>query len=306
MEINIENETTEEFGFDYNKLITTVVEGAIEYINCPYETIVNVTIVDDEAIRNINKEYRKIDKATDVLSFPMVEYEIPGDFKALEEDEYNDCFDPDSGQLILGDIIISKDKVLAQSEEYGHSAYRELGFLVAHSMFHLFGYDHMEEKERIEMEGLQKELLDKLGITRDKDFDSTIKLSKIDADNEVLILKAKNAMNNAYAPYSKYKVGAAIATKTGQIFTGCNIENVSYGATICAERCAALKAISEGYKEFTKIAIVSSSKDFTYPCGICRQFLAEFGTDIKFVLSNNKGEIKEKMLKELLPEAFNM
>ena len=306
MEINIENETTQQFGFDYEKLITTVVEGAIEYIHCPYETIVNVTIVDDETIREINKEYRQIDKATDVLSFPMIEYETPGDFNVLEKDEYMDCFDPDSGQLILGDIIISKDKVLKQSEEYGHSVYRELSFLVAHSMFHLFGYDHMEEDERIEMEKLQKDLLCSLGITRDKDFDSTIKSSRVEIDNETLILAAKKAMNNAYAPYSNFKVGAAIATKTGQIFTGCNIENVSYGATICAERCAAIKAVSEGYREFTKIAIVSSSNDFTYPCGICRQFLAEFGIDIKFVLSNNKGEIKEKMLKELLPEAFNM
>lgn len=306
MEINIENETIEQFGFDYENLITEVVEGAIEFINCPYETIVNVTIVDDEAIRQINKEYRQIDKATDVLSFPMLEYENPGDFDFLEEDEYNDCFDPDSGELVLGDIIISKDKVLTQAEEYGHSVYRELSFLVAHSMFHLFGYDHMEDDERIVMEKLQKELLDKLGITRDKDFDSTIKSSKIDVDNKILILSAKSVMNNAYAPYSNFKVGAAVATKTGQIFTGCNIENASYGATICAERCAVMKAISEGYKEFTKIAIVSSSNDFTYPCGICRQFLVEFGNDIKFVLSNKNGEIKEIMLKELLPEAFNM
>lgn len=306
MEINIENETEEQFGFDYEELIRKVAEGAISYAKCPYETIVNVTIVDNAAIKEINRDYRQIDSATDVLSFPMIEYTVPGEFDMLEEDVYNDCFDPDSGQLILGDIIISKDKVLEQAREYGHSVFRELGFLVAHSMFHLFGYDHMDDDERMEMEGLQRSLLDSLGITRDAEFDSTIKLSRTDIDNETLILAAKSAMDKAYAPYSKYKVGAAVVTGTGQIFTGCNVENVSFGATICAERCAVIKAVSEGYTEFFKIAIVSSSGEFTYPCGICRQFLAEFGTDTVFVLSNNKGEIKEKMLKELLPEAFNM
>ena len=91
-----------------------------------------------------------------------------------------------------------------------------------------------------------------------------------------LIDKAHEAMKNAYSPYSGFKVGAAILTKDGKIFTGCNVENASYGATICAERCAATKAVSEGSNEFTAIAIVSSSDKFTYPCGICRQFLSEF------------------------------
>lgn len=306
MEINIENETDELFGFDYEKLICDVVNASIDYVKCPYEAVVNVTIVDNEAIHTINKEHRNIDKATDVLSFPMVNYETAGDFSILDGDEYNDCFDPDSGELILGDIVISKDKVILQAEEYGHSTKRELGFLVAHSMLHLFGYDHMEADEQSEMEKMQKELLLSLGITRDTDFNSEIKSSKADIDNMDLILEAKKAMNNAYSPYSQFKVGAAIATKTGQIFTGCNVENASYGATICAERCAAVKSISEGCKDFVKIAIVSSSGDFTYPCGICRQFLSEFNENLIVILSNNKGETKEIALKNLLPEAFNM
>lgn len=125
-------------------------------------------------------------------------------------------------------------------------------------------------------------------------------------ENEVLITYAKKAMGNAYAPYSQFYVGAALLTTDGEIFTGCNVENASYGASICAERCAALKAISEGYTSFEKIAIVSSSGELTYPCGICRQFLAEFMEDGSVVLEDKNGEIIEHSLSELIPYAFNL
>lgn len=95
-------------------------------------------------------------------------------------------------------------------------------------------------------------------------------------ERQILIDKAKEAMFNAYSPYSKFQVGAAILTEDGRIFTGCNIENSSYGATICAERTAAVKAVSEGAIHFKAIAIVCSSKEFAFPCGICRQFVGEF------------------------------
>ena len=123
-------------------------------------------------------------------------------------------------------------------------------------------------------------------------------------DNETLISYAKKAMGNAYAPYSGFSVGAALLTTEGEIFTGCNVENASYGATICAERCAAMKAISEGYTAFEKIAIVSSSDDFTFPCGICRQFLSEFMEDGFVVLCDASGTIREFSMDELLPYAF--
>lgn len=125
----------------------------------------------------------------------------------------------------------------------------------------------------------------------------------IDLDYSNLIAKAKEAMNNAYTKYSNFNVGAALLTKSGKIYTGCNIENSSYGATICAERVAFSKAISEGEREFEAISIVSSSGDYTYPCGICRQFMSEWGTDLKLVFDNGK-ESKVYTLKELLPEAF--
>ena len=125
-------------------------------------------------------------------------------------------------------------------------------------------------------------------------------------NNNELIDIAKRAMTFAYAPYSNFKVGAAILTDDGRVFTGCNVENSSYGGTICAERCAAVKAISEGAKGFNKIAIVSLSDDYTYPCGMCRQFLNEFSNDMTVIMCNASGMIKEEYLSALLPEAFNL
>lgn len=123
-------------------------------------------------------------------------------------------------------------------------------------------------------------------------------------DNNILIDRAKEAMGNAYVPYSKFKVGAALLTLEGKIYTGCNIENASYGATNCAERTAIFKAISEGERNFDKIAIVSSLNNETFPCGICRQVLSEFMPDGKVVLINNNNEIKEYLVTELLPYRF--
>ncbi len=122
-------------------------------------------------------------------------------------------------------------------------------------------------------------------------------------DDEILLAQAKEAMEKAYVKYSNFKVGAALLAKSGKIYTGCNIENASYGATICAERVAFAKAISEGEKEFEAIAIVGSGGDFTYPCGICRQFMSEFGLDLKLIFEDGEN-IKMYTLSQLLPEAF--
>ena len=126
-------------------------------------------------------------------------------------------------------------------------------------------------------------------------------------DTRELLNKAKETMNNAYAPYSHFKVGAAILTEEGLVYTGCNVENASYGATICAERTAAVKAVSEGYIKFSKVAIVSSEGTYTYPCGVCRQFLSEFMTkDSVIIVEDEKEGIKEIPFKELLPLSFSL
>ena len=115
----------------------------------------------------MNREHRGIDRPTDVLSFPNVDYETPADFSGIE-DSIEDYFDPESGELCLGDIVISVDKVLEQAKEYGHSPKREYAFLIAHSMLHLLGYDHMEPEEAAVMEHKQEEILNRLGITRNE------------------------------------------------------------------------------------------------------------------------------------------
>ncbi len=146
------------------ELAKRVIEAAADYVGCPYETEVNLLLTMDAEIQEMNQEFREIDRATDVLSFPMIDYEAPAEFDFLETAV--DAFHPESGELMLGDIVISKEKVLAQAEEYGHSIEREYAFLIAHSMLHLFGYDHMEDAERIVMEEKQREILMQLGITR--------------------------------------------------------------------------------------------------------------------------------------------
>lgn len=120
-----------------------------------------------------------------------------------------------------------------------------------------------------------------------------------------LINYAKEAMKNSYSPYSKFAVGSALLTKGGKVYLGCNIENASYGATNCAERTAIFKAVSEGEREFEMIAIVSNSHEYTYPCGICRQVLAEFMPKGEIILYDEK-EIKTMKVEELLPYAFSL
>lgn len=124
-------------------------------------------------------------------------------------------------------------------------------------------------------------------------------------DDHELSRLAADAMKNSYSPYSKFKVGAALITDKG-VYTGCNIENSSYGATVCAERTAAFKAVSEGAHRFNKIAIMCSSGEPAYPCGICRQVLSEFADkDFEVILQNGKDGIVTYKLNELLPFAFN-
>ena len=120
---------------------------------------------DNETIHKTNLEYRQIDRATDVLSFPMVDFPAPADYSVLEDDD--SCFDPESGELLLGDIMISIPKAVEQAEAYGHSVKREYAFLVAHSMLHLLGYAHMVDEERIVMEQKQEKALQQLQIGRD-------------------------------------------------------------------------------------------------------------------------------------------
>lgn len=164
MTLNFEYETKIPLECDYKEIITKVIKKSIHYESCPYEVEVNCVLTDNEEIRIINQEYRSIDSPTDVLSFPMIDYQTPSDFANLVESYDN--FNPDTKELLLGDIVISVEKVIEQSNMYGHSMERELAFLTAHSMLHLFGYDHMVDEERVVMEKKQEEILSLLGYTR--------------------------------------------------------------------------------------------------------------------------------------------
>lgn len=161
------NETKITFPFDAEEIAKTVIKEALENEGCPYEVIVDILLTDDQGIHAMNKQFREIDRPTDVLSFPNVDYENPADFSQIESRQ-EDYFDPESGELCLGDIVISIERVYEQAREYGHSPLREYAFLIAHSMLHLLGYDHMEQTDAAVMEQKQEEILDRLGITRNR------------------------------------------------------------------------------------------------------------------------------------------
>ena len=147
MDVLFENNTNEEINY---KLIEKVISEALRYEGVNDNTEVSVTIVDNEEIRKINNKFRNIDRATDVLSFPLIDFD-------------NESLPDDGSKIYLGDIIISIERAKEQAKEYGHSIDREIGFLTAHSMLHLLGYDHMVPEEEKEMFAKQEEILNNLG-----------------------------------------------------------------------------------------------------------------------------------------------
>lgn len=166
MTVYFENESPVTFPFDGRKVAADVAEAALDELGCPYEAEFSLTLTTEEEIQNINREQRGIDAPTDVLSFPMTGYGMAGDFAFLENEQV-DCFHPESGELMLGDIVISAERVFAQAREYGHSVLREYAFLITHSILHLVGFDHIDPSDADRMEQKQEQILQKLGITRE-------------------------------------------------------------------------------------------------------------------------------------------
>lgn len=153
--------------FNPEELCEKLLRHILMTYECEYEASVNLYFVDEEEIQQVNEEYRQIPKVTDVLSFPNLNFEEPGDFSFLDTEGDFDSFDPESGELLLGDIMICYKRMCEQATEYGHSLLRECAFLITHSLLHLLGYDHMEVHEREEMEALQKRFLQELSLGRD-------------------------------------------------------------------------------------------------------------------------------------------
>lgn len=150
--------------FDYEKTAEDVILFTLEHEKFPFEAEISLLLTDDEGIRQFNRDYRQTDRATDVLSFPMIHYETAGDFANLEQDADN--FNPDTGEAVLGDIIISVPAVVRQAESYGHQRLREYAFLIVHSMLHLLGYDHMTKEDAAVMEPKQAKILEEMHILR--------------------------------------------------------------------------------------------------------------------------------------------
>ena len=146
---------------EMRELVRCAVKASLDYMDFPSKSEISVMFVDNEKIRALNAEHRGIDRATDVLSFPMFEYDEEGEII----EEYLD-FSPE-GEMLLGDIVISLERAFEQAQEYGHSFEREIGFLTVHSMLHLFGYDHMCPEDEEEMFGYQADILNSINLTRD-------------------------------------------------------------------------------------------------------------------------------------------
>lgn len=164
MTITVENHSRQTFDFPYEELAGQVITAVLDFEEFPYEAEVSLMLTELGEIHEINRVHRGIDRATDVLSFPMLEYPAPGDFSQMEESF--GYFHPDTGEAMLGDIVLCVDKVKEQAMEYGHSVRREYAFLIVHSMLHLLGYDHMTEEEALVMEEKQEQILEVLKISR--------------------------------------------------------------------------------------------------------------------------------------------
>ncbi|MBN1777471.1 MAG: cytidine deaminase [Clostridiales bacterium] len=267
--------------------------AAVESLTLPCG--VYLTLVNDEHMRQINKIHRGIDESTDVLSFPTVNYPqgvTASGAAELIKQEYSD----DEKVYILGEIFISYEHVRSQAELYRHSTSRELCFLLAHGIYHCFGYDHEQPNTQTRMRNMEEKALELAGIPRDE-------MPLCEPTDEELVALAKEAMYKSYSPYSRFKVGACVLSEGGRVFTGTNIENASYGLTICAERSAIFKAVGEGVKDFKAIAITAENAP-PWPCGACRQVLNEFAPDIRVLIAWGKDQTDEAKLSALLPHGF--
>lgn len=250
---------------------------------------VGLILTDNAAIAEINREQRGIDRPTDVLSFPSTGF--PGGTARDNPGRLRRELDAQTRCMHLGDIIISLPRAQEQAVEYGHSLVREMVFLFVHGTLHLMGYDHETDTDRAHMRAMEETIMEKTGISREL----------TDADFE-LIEGAREAMRKAYAPYSKYKVGACLRAADGRMFKGCNVENASFGLSLCAERNAMTTGVTEGMEGVEAIAIAAEGS-MPYPCGACRQFLREFAKDAR-VLMVSGDRIEVSSLQALLPDSF--
>lgn len=248
---------------------------------------INLRITDEAGIRETNRDWRGVDSVTDVLSFPMMDY-VPGQVLTNALLRKSLLYNPEEGAYELGDVVLCAQRVAEQAAEYGHGLRREATYLLAHGIYHLMGYDHENGEDKRRMRDMEEKALDAMDAG---------------GRDEELLRASRQARERAYAPYSGFKVGAALLSKSGAVYTGCNVENISYGLTCCAERTALFKAVSEGDTTFDAIAI-SAQGTPPWPCGACRQALSEFAPQLKVLITWDDGKTDSAKLSELLPHSF--
>ena len=275
----LEVNNTLEINLDkYEKLFTNLANKTFKVLKLNDNFIISVTFVDKETIHKINKDYRGIDRPTDVISFAFLDdknEKIIGDIPT------------DLGELYICYEVADENRL-----NYNNSIEREICFLFVHGLLHLLGYDHMVEEDEKEMFSLQDEIFK----------------GEILMDKEKLIDEAIKARKNSYSPYSKFKVGAVVLTNDNKLYYGANIENSSYPLAMCAERNALFNAYSNGVRKDDIIAlcIVADCKRPVSPCGACRQVISELcNKDTKIILTNLKKEVKEVTIDDLLPYSFD-
>ncbi len=263
-------------------------KACFQVIGLKKPATLSLSLTDGPGIREVNREWRNKDEATDVLSFPSMTLS-PQSLYDENSAQALAAYDSEAKAIYLGDILINVDRAREQAQAYHHPFFREMTYLFVHGVFHLLGYDHMLKEDQQAMREQEEKALNTA-------------FPKQTSDEQLLKL-AREARQSAYVPYSRYRVGAALLAKDGRVYTGCNIENASFGLTNCAERTAVFKAVSEGNKDFTTIAIAADNTA-PWPCGACRQVMSEFAPNLRVLVTWEDGQVEETTLSKLLPHSF--
>jgi len=266
--IEIVNKTKE--SFLTKRKIQKIVELVLREEGKDLSGCLSIAVVDKEEIRSLKKRFFHQDVYTDVISFF---------YGFSDEDD------------VWGEIIICPAVIKEEARSRGEREEQALSIVLIHGLLHLLGYEDEDSEKAKVMEERQEALY---------------QLGEEEEEREKLIQKAKEVRARAYAPYSNFLVGAALLGYNGNIFTGCNVENASFGLTICAERGAVAKALSQGVKEFKKIAIIADSSSYCFPCGACRQVLYEFAPQLEVIAAKSDRDYEVVSLHSLLPQAFSL
>ncbi len=266
--IEIVNKTKE--SFLTKRKIQKIVELVLREEGKDLSGCLSIAVVDKEEIRSLKKRFFHQDVYTDVISFF---------YGFSDEDD------------VWGEIIICPAVIKEEARSRGEREEQALSIVLIHGLLHLLGYEDEDSEKAKVMEERQEALY---------------QLGEEEEEREKLIQKAKEVRARAYAPYSNFLVGAALLGYNGNIFTGCNVENASFGLTICAERGAVAKALSQGVKEFKKIAIIADSSSYCFPCGACRQVLYEFAPQLEVIAAKSDIDYEVVSLRSLLPQAFSL